>query len=88
MDNKYYIPTIEEFHVEFEYESLYNQHSDSNEQWTKVKVGDEYIFGNYFKDSLKLNRIRVKYLDQEDIESFGFAKLKDDFYTMETANLV
>jgi hypothetical protein len=72
MENKYYTPAIEEFHVGFEYESLYNQHSDLNEQWIKVKVGDEYIFNSYFRDSLKLGRIRVRCLDQQDIEDLGF----------------
>lgn len=66
MENKYYTPDIEEFHVGFEYERL-------DIEWRPctvkpignidVEAINEEIYGDI---------IRVKYLDREDIESFGF----------------
>lgn len=81
--NKYYIPNIEEFHQGFEYEVWYNS-AYTKEKWIKE------TFEFYDKDqiyhydcvdlipSFKNNgdSIRVKYLDQEDIESLGFIKHK------------
>lgn len=72
-DNKYYTPSIEEFHVGFEY-----QHTgllDINQ------IKEEFYNFNYdLKDksleeinyAINNNWIRVKYLDQEDIESLGW----------------
>ena len=59
--NKYYTPKIEEFHVGFEYESLVLN------KWRK---GDNQ-FPRYYLPNEARN-YRVKYLDREDIESFGF----------------
>lgn len=73
MDNKYYTPDIEDFHVGFEYEEYYN------DIWNKEIITiDSYggnISGGFFHDTLmelKDNNIRVKYLTKEDIESLGF----------------
>lgn len=74
-NNKYYTPTIEEFHVGFEY-----QHKgllDINQIEEKF-----YNFNYDLKDksleeinyAINNNWIRVKYLDQEDIESLGWVK--------------
>ena len=73
MEHKYYTPTIEEFHVGFEYEFL----SFQDETWRKaiVTVKDESVHAEHFSfiDTEKhLDRRRVKYLDREDIESLGF----------------
>lgn len=68
MNNKYYNPTIEEFHVGFEYEA----------RIPKMKSFSEEVF--HINDSHKelVNRVtihegdvRVKHLDREDIESLG-----------------
>lgn len=85
MENKYYTPTIDEFHVGFEYELFrhpsYGLHSDCNESEMKWVVDDDFsdTFCDYEVDSigevgcfLNDNRIRVKYLNKEDIESLGF----------------
>jgi hypothetical protein len=71
MKDKYYTPTIEEFHVGFEYESSYLEDYDT---WKKeiidtVDVG--YFYSTYTGDAVP-TEFRVKYLDREDIESFGF----------------
>jgi len=70
--NKYYTPKVEEFHVGFEYEAKSNiggnffktAFGDSNGEYTN-ELSDLYL-------DIKLNQIRVKYLDREDIESLGF----------------
>lgn len=66
--SKYYTPEIEEFHVGFEFEEFYN------DVWNQ-RV---YISG-YFMDydmscrfGKEKDKIRVKYLDREDIESTIF----------------
>lgn len=61
MEDKYYTPSIEEFHVGFEYEWL----NISNDEWLKKKYGSFECSYN------SPERTRVKYLDQEDIESLG-----------------
>ena len=74
MKNKYYTPTIEEFCIGFEYEELSNVGS-----WYKTQFGDNN--GEYNNElsecywNITHDKIRVKYLDKEDIESLGF-KLK------------
>ena len=80
MDNKYYTPEIEEFHVGFEYEyQSYNKIS-----WTNYIVTEEDLTSSQMDlcasngiedvfDKLKTNGVRVKYLDKSDIESCGFS---------------
>jgi hypothetical protein len=71
MENKYYTPGISEFHVGFDLE-LFN---GENGQWGRYTIGDakdicnfqECIYGEY-------ENLRVKYLDEEDIESLGFVR--------------
>jgi len=71
-DNKYYTPSIEELYVGFEYERLnYN-----TGMFEEVKHPCDYIDWNMkqiqFKIHIKKEEIRVKYLDQKDIESLGW----------------
>ena len=74
MDNKYYIPSIEEFHVGFEYEILTN-YTKENEKW-------EFVNNPFTIERLEIfienKHVRVKYLDKDDIESLGF-KFTDAF---------
>ena len=80
MREKYYVPTIEEFYVGFEYEvrQLDGSGYYTNEYCTFEFDGTDF-FNKYdefvFNDWVDLDKIRVKYLDQEDIESLGFIKL-------------
>ena len=81
MNNKYYTPTIEEFHIGFEYEELINfdmlsirpdDHIDRVE-WCKINLQDfQFMWLNEIRSKLEFESIRVKYLDKEDIESLGF----------------
>ena len=74
-ENKYYIPTIEEFHVGFECE-FYNSkdkhfYFEAPDGWIKTMIGENlYLreFTNQYQ-LLKENLFRVKYLNKEDIES-------------------
>ena len=76
---KYYTPSIEEFHVGFEYEVL---SSPSEDKWKKCKIRPKSCRLQQIVDfggTVGLNDFRVKYLDKDDIESLGFyeTKLKD-----------
>lgn len=68
MENKYYKPKIEEFHIGFEYE-ISREDDDLNEHWDK-EVAEENV-GVVLNELIKCGCIRVKYLDREDIESLG-----------------
>lgn len=90
VENKYYTPTIEEFHVGFEYyfSSAYQEGVSATEIVIDGRDGYEpqtfnFDVYNYnpnkgeswldvFTSMLKHNQMKVKYLDKEDIESFGF----------------
>ena len=73
MEDKYYVPSIEEFHIGFEFESYREE-----DGWRESKITYPYLG---FINELSLgvysipNFIRVKHLDQSDIESFGFNKM-------------
>jgi hypothetical protein len=76
--DKYYTPSIEEFHVGFEYErktsfgwvkSIFIEPLFNN---SKIGQGS----GNDKKEWFSFER-RVKYLDKEDIESLGFINIKE-----------
>lgn len=77
---KYYTPSIEEFHVGFEYE-IFN----FEQGWIKAYLNDDMYLDGISKVLLSMKRcliagilfempgsIRVKHLDSSDIESFGF----------------
>ena len=82
-NSKYYAPTIEEFHVGFEYEIkvllkkgkcewLPFTLKHPNYEWMNVHInGDDRTYS-------VPECVRVKYLDREDIESLGW-KLVEDF---------
>jgi hypothetical protein len=76
MENKYYTPKLGEFFQGFEYQVL------RNNNWEKEDLlySNKYIkvHGFSYLDSLiQGNKVRVKYLDSEDIESLGW-KLMDN----------
>jgi hypothetical protein len=78
--NKYYTPTIEEFHVGFEYEIL---EMGSRTKYNPATLNEcDDLTGDHDGSTLlyeiarERQSVRVKYLDQEDIESLGFSKTK------------
>tara|TARA_R110000822_G_scaffold67329_1_gene164012 strand:+ start:3367 stop:3774 length:408 start_codon:yes stop_codon:yes gene_type:complete len=64
---KYYTPTIEEFHVGFEFEF-----ETGIEGWKKFIIKNDRIDATLRNLETFKTQFRVKYLDGEDIESFGF----------------
>lgn len=78
MRDKYYTPSIEEFHVGFEYEESY----DKGKTWNKNRIEYFYEFEE-LKSTLDYDLTRVKYLDKEDIESLGFIYNHPDQYFKE-----
>lgn len=64
--SQYYTPSTEEFHVGFEYEVSVEDTGFHKRIWDKKSEG-QYLM-------LTPCSTRVKYLDQKDIESFGFEK--------------
>jgi len=82
MKNKYYTPSLDEFHIGFGYEWL-----DEKGNWIKEDSPSEITPAGY-ED--QLYGLRVKYLDSEDIESLGFMNettlnfQKPDLFTGET----
>jgi len=86
MEAKYYTPEIEEFHVGFEYEYFIM------DEWYPVAyhpsdmAGVDKLFARLHSD-----KIRVKYLDREDIESLNWELdcviEKEAFYIHKTSSL-
>jgi hypothetical protein len=77
---KYYTPTIEEFRVGFEYEERYDSYNkvtgEYDISWSKEIYNLDHFLdvmydGEYEFDT-DMEYKRVKYLDQEDIESLGW----------------
>ena len=72
MENKYYTPTIEEFHVGFEYEYRKKgtewKNNEDDEVICDLECDDIYSL----KLDLKNNLIRVKYLDKDDVKECGW----------------
>lgn len=88
INQKYYIPNLEEFHLGFEYEFL-EQHGSPNERWVKKELkyisdseNDMYLCDTFAAlegyDRIYLrNAWRVKYLDISDLESLGWKCLTE-----------
>ena len=73
MENKYYLPKIEELHIGFECE-INQSEINKNFKWCEYVIGTDYETITIARDVSEVNKngIRVKYLDRQDIESFGF----------------
>ena len=81
INGKYYTPTIEEFHVGFEYERDYGS---GRFKILKYYPTQESLFD--ISGHIELGWIRVKYLDKEDIESLRF-EYYDDYYRFKKSDL-
>tara|TARA_R110000823_G_scaffold313450_1_gene441119 strand:- start:40 stop:456 length:417 start_codon:yes stop_codon:yes gene_type:complete len=71
--SKYYTPSIEEFHVGFEFEDRHSNYPEEEKNWISrlYTLRAEYELDTV-QDRIKNNKIRVKHLDREDIESLGW----------------
>jgi hypothetical protein len=66
-EEKYYTPSIEEFHVGFEFKWF----DTSNGIWLVKEYNEATII------ALSLDRVRVKYLDSEDIKKLGWEQIEN-----------
>lgn len=80
-NNKYYVPSIEEFRVGFEFEMKDSSIEYGHDMWVKSVFGNLLIKssgGQYslnlkdYVEYIKDEDVRVKYLDREDIEELGY----------------
>ena len=91
MNEKYYTPEIEEFHVGFEYQIFEDWDYYPIKSWHNQvygKDGDNQEGIGYVSEPM--SDYRVKHLDREDIESFEFIKsglAKDVFISKETHDI-
>ncbi len=88
MENKYYTPTIEEFHVGFEYEQFcQNPHQDLSQitdasdvnMWAKCRFPDPFTGGDVSVLFKTKRMLRVKYLDREGILELGWEPHGNNF---------
>jgi len=84
MVDKYYTPSIEEFHIGFEYEQEDINEGGSSLSWYKytIKEGGAYIIDQLITNEDLGLSYRVKYLDKEDIESLGFVETSNNWFTI------
>lgn len=76
MGNKYYTPTIEEFHVGFECEwRRFEEDWHGGKINSSIELYDAAI--EYEAGENQTYEYRVKYLDKEDIESLGWENVED-----------
>lgn len=71
--DKYYTPELSEFHVGFEFDIKH----DSGFEKSIYSVSHVDLFN--IENNIQLENVRVKHLDQSDIESFGFEFIIDRF---------
>jgi hypothetical protein len=82
MKSKYYTPSLEEFHVGFEYEELISMRGgtaipkeEHHETWKKIVATKSHIVAGFAQWPWIT---RIKYLDKADIEELGFIYYPDD----------
>jgi hypothetical protein len=80
-ENKYYTPDISEFYSNFEYEAHRNNKWIKIDDFTNAYDYDDSCFYGLIKE-LEAGNIRVKYLDQEDMESLGFKRISEGTFEM------
>ena len=70
-DSKYYTPSIEEFHIGFEYEYF------EEDIWKEFTLPFLNNYVALWHSNPDLSLFRVKYLDKNDVESLGFIITKE-----------
>ena len=82
----YYTPSIEEFHVGFEYEVFKPSEDNPERKWKKITFYYGEVDRTYNQTTMIINYpglskqplVRVKHLDREDIESLGWEYVSHD----------
>lgn len=81
--DKYYVPDSSEFYVGFEFEIF----KDDKWMTTNFNIDDIIpVFARINDKTIISDKIRVKYLSKEDIESLGFNQISDDCFNMSNIN--
>ncbi len=76
--SKHYTPTIEEFHVGFEYEQAFTvPRGIEFESVVCGKDQNQYLDLESIYRRIERETVRVKYLDVEDIKSLGWRQFPD-----------
>lgn len=78
MENKYYTPELNEFFDKFEYEFFDFVWKKSIFDFRDLEVID---------DEIREDKIRVKHLDREDIESLGWHKHQETYFSFENKKI-
>lgn len=82
---KYYTPTLDEFFFGFSFE-FYNLNDwyvfEAEDGWKQTCFGQDMQLRDIVNINYAIQRdkIRVKYLDQEDIESLGFKRISENTF--------
>lgn len=90
--DKYYTPELNEFCLDFEYEEKLNgvyEKKVFNGYTALIKKSFCGDYGDWYdsiEEDIESDRIRVKYLDKEDIKSLGW-ELKTDLYIKDNLTL-
>ena len=82
MTEKYYTPSIEEFHVGFEYEEIVSGLKYDKKIYEGRTLNDyEGEMQGSIQEDIEDGEIRVKYLDKEDVLSLGWEPFanKEDY---------
>lgn len=81
--NKYYTPTIDEFHVGFEFESNYTMFSNKHDEWKShiFTVDMGWFWEAYHNDAID-TEFRVKYLDIYDCRDLDWESSGNKEYLM------
>lgn len=89
-NNKYYTPTLDEFFIGFEYEGYRDEFCpDHNKEWIDLSFGRWTSPRSHEKllELIETNKIRVKYLDKEDMELLFKNKLEYTVIEFEEDNV-
>lgn len=97
MEAKYYTPTLEEFHVGFEYENLrFDPEWKLACTWYSTNIANNRLLSEVFRNyevgylndiDTKEPLYRVKCLCREDIESLGWKQVGYDNFSMELKDI-
>lgn len=85
VEERYYTPEAEEFHIGFEYEivefkSLNGAATQLQYVKTTIENNSEWLM---IDERRKIKQVRVKYLDKEDIESLFELRQLPDYFEFE-----
>lgn len=73
-EKKYYTPVIEEFHIGFECEQMFDLMT-----WTESIIYETHDFTD-LQYEIRHNHVRVKCLDMEDIEDIGWELIEREIH--------